>query len=407
MHLFLYGNSGVGKSTLIREVFSELGVAPAGFFSRKMPGEREGAFRLNLNPAMAADYSAASVVAEFSPESGWNVDAEKFDRLGLAALREIPAGGVVLLDELGMLERGAHAFRARVLSILSELPCRAVGVIKEKGDGFLESLKALPQMRVLEMTADNRDEIKAALTEHLRPRALSEALGIRPGVTAIVGGGGKTTAMLRLAKELSREHTCIVGTTTHIFPPELPTLIEPTAEEVKKALQEQNLICVGAPAKNGKFGAVNGELLKKLPSLAEYVVLEADGSRGLPLKAPAGHEPVIPENTTHVIAVAGMDGANRPIREVCHRPNLYAELLGTDQDHTVTPAEIAKALAHRSGQYKNVNCAFSVILNKSDSMERFRAARAAAAAFPGTAIIAGMQREPSVYEIWRDGICLW
>ena len=49
---------------------------------------------------------------------------------------------------------------------------------------------------------------------------LTEALGIRPGVTALVGAGGKTSALLQLARELrSAGHTVAITTTTHIFPP--------------------------------------------------------------------------------------------------------------------------------------------------------------------------------------------
>jgi len=304
---------------------------------------------------------------------------------------EIPAGSVVLAG-------------ADVSKELFDAPVRIVGAVD--GESLPEALLH-PQVTVVKVTEETRKEAEAALRRHLAFPRLSEVLGIQPGITAIVGGGGKTTTMLKLANELSAGHTCIVGTTTNIFSPELPTLIDPTEESIRAALREHSLICVGTPAKMGKLGAVSEELLQKLPSLAEYVILEADGSKGLPLKAPAAHEPVLPENTKLVVALAGMDGANKPIREVCHRPERYAELLGTELDHTVTPAEIAKVLAHRNGQYKNVTCAFTVILNKSDSTERFRAARGAAAAFPGTAIITAMQRDPAVYEIWRNGTCLW
>ena len=34
---------------------------------------------------------------------------------------------------------------------------------------------------------------------------LSRLLSVRPGVTALTGGGGKTAAMYRLARELRRE----------------------------------------------------------------------------------------------------------------------------------------------------------------------------------------------------------
>ena len=42
----------------------------------------------------------------------------------------------------------------------------------------------------------------------------AEALGIGPGVTALIGGGGKTSLMLTLAKELSSKGSIIICTTT-------------------------------------------------------------------------------------------------------------------------------------------------------------------------------------------------
>ena len=66
---------------------------------------------------------------------------------------------------------------------------------------------------------------------------LSEALQIRPGVTAIIGGGGKTTLMERLAHELSGKARVIVCTTTHIYPEKtMPCLVSPAQAEIAAAL---------------------------------------------------------------------------------------------------------------------------------------------------------------------------
>ena len=67
---------------------------------------------------------------------------------------------------------------------------------------------------------------------------LSEALQIRPGVTAIIGGGGKTTLMERLAHELSGKARVIVCTTTHIYPEKtMPCLVSPAQAEIAAALE--------------------------------------------------------------------------------------------------------------------------------------------------------------------------
>ena len=48
---------------------------------------------------------------------------------------------------------------------------------------------------------------------------LRELLEIGPGLTALIGGGGKTTLMYHLASELRQQGTVLVCTTTKIWPP--------------------------------------------------------------------------------------------------------------------------------------------------------------------------------------------
>ncbi len=216
-----------------------------------------------------------------------------------------------------------------------------------------------------------------------RNESLTDAFGIPRGVTALVGGGGKTTLMLRLAKELAgKGNRVIVTTTTHIFPPDgMTTLTHADVEAVRRALERESPVCVGTPAKEGKLSAP-ALMIGELALLADYVLAEADGAKKHPLKAPAAHEPVIPAQTALVIAVAGMDGIGKPIAEAAFRPALYAALLGTDEAHAVTPADAARVLTHPSGQRKSVTggMRFAVLLNKADDAARRRMAQEAAAA---------------------------
>ena len=70
-----------------------------------------------------------------------------------------------------------------------------------------------------------------------------------------------------------------------------------------------------------------GETLR----LATHVLCEADGAKGLPLKAHASYEPVVPRETNRLIYVAGADGLGQTIAQAAHRPQLYAALLGAAQ----------------------------------------------------------------------------
>ena len=75
---------------------------------------------------------------------------------------------------------------------------------------------------------------------------LRRMLGIQPGLTAIIGGGGKTTLLYALARELSQTARVIVCTTTHILPPEhLPCLTDGTETEIRRTLKKTKCVCVG------------------------------------------------------------------------------------------------------------------------------------------------------------------
>ena len=173
----------------------------------------------------------------------------------------------------------------------------------------------------------------------------AEALGVRKGVTAVIGGGGKTTLLRTLGEELARSGArVILATTTKFLPfPGIETV--PGGErEIAEALGRAPLVCAAAPwGESGKL-AESPVPMARLAALADYVLVEADGSAGLPLKAHAPHEPVIPAEAARTILVVGASGFGRPIREAAHRPERYAQLAECDIETAVTPEIAARVL---------------------------------------------------------------
>ena len=170
----------------------------------------------------------------------------------------------------------------------------------------------------------------------------AEALGVKPGVTSVIGSGGKTSLIAALARELPG--TVILTTTTHILPFEgIFTFTMQGMYGLAEKLAESHVVCVGSQAeKNGKL--VTPELgIDALASLADYVLVEADGARRLPLKAHAAWEPVIPACSDRTILVLGASGLGRPVREKVHRPELFCELAGCAPDDLATPELVARA----------------------------------------------------------------
>ena len=144
---------------------------------------------------------------------------------------------------------------------------------------------------------------------------ISALLEVEKGVTALIGGGGKTTLMYTMAEELRRRGTVLVTTSTHIQRPEqYPTLLTADAAAVTAALTTHGVVCVAGETAEGKLcaPALSFELLA---ALADFVLVEADGSKRLPQKAHAPHEPVIPPNACRTVYVVPPPRAvRRPVR---------------------------------------------------------------------------------------------
>ena len=206
---------------------------------------------------------------------------------------------------------------------------------------------------------------------------LYERLGVPCGVTAVIGSGGKTTLLCTLSRELPG--TVILTTTTHILPFEgVPLLTAPTTEdEVRAALARSRVLCLGTPAPEGKLTAPSLPF-SLLEQLADYVLVEADGSRRLPLKAHAPHEPVIPKEACCVLCVVGARGFDRPIREAVHRPEQFCTLTGARLDEPASPALAARVLAAEG---------FTQTIVLTGAAEKQRAAFSAAAQQYGLRVI--------------------
>ena len=167
-------------------------------------------------------------------------------------------------------------------------------------------------------------------------------LGVEPGITAVIGSGGKTSLLGRLAEEVPG--TVILCTTTHIRPfPAYPLLTEPTPEIVRQALANSRVLCLGTPCENNKLTAP-ALPLDVLAGLADYVLVEADGSRRLPLKAHAAWEPVVPAGSTQSVLVVGASGFGQPVREAVHRPERFCELARCSPDDVATPDAVAAVI---------------------------------------------------------------
>lgn len=214
---------------------------------------------------------------------------------------------------------------------------------------------------------------------------LSDALGITRGqLVAFVGGGGKTSAVLTVARELRvRGWRVVASTTTKVggrLESEMPVVLAADGrplEALGDVVDESGLaFLAGVRGPDGKLHGAEAALVASVleTGLADVVLVEADGARQRPLKVPERHEPIIPESTHLVAPFAGMDALGATIGpESVHRPELVRRYAG--EERTVTPGLVADILCDGDGGLKGVpaEAAAVPVLNKVDAATRLNA----------------------------------
>jgi len=213
-----------------------------------------------------------------------------------------------------------------------------------------------------------------------------EALGLAPRgeLVAIVGGGGKSSLMFALAEQLAGRG--VMTTTTRIFAEQMGRAAEVcTLDDANWRARldgvESSLLVVGRVEGERAMGVppeLPAELLAH--SRIDWVVVEADGSRMLPVKAPAAHEPVVPIGTTLLVLAVGIDALSKPIAEIAHRPERVSAITGLAETDTLTPAALARLLISPEGGLKNAASVerVAVLINKVESAVESALAREAA-----------------------------
>ena len=192
-------------------------------------------------------------------------------------------------------------------------------------------------------------------------------------VVSLVGGGGKTTLLYAFARHCAAKGwRVLVSTTTHIRQPGAHYAADEAALAALWAAGQYAV--AGVPAEQGKLTALPPEQLTRWMAQADIVLLEADGAKRLPCKAPAAHEPVLLPESDIVLGVAGLSALGRPLREVCFRLEQACALLGAAPETLLTPELLARLLASEQGGRKQVgNRRFSVVLNQADDPARIAA----------------------------------
>jgi probable selenium-dependent hydroxylase accessory protein YqeC len=211
------------------------------------------------------------------------------------------------------------------------------------------------------------------------------------GVISLVGAGGKTSLMFRLARELAEGgDSVLTTTTTKIFEPTtdqaahviLAQSLSKLKAQASGLLKDQRHICAAAARQpeQRKLGGFLPEIIDGIYNsrLFRWIIVEADGAAGRPLKVPAEHEPVIPACTTHVVGLVGLNGVGRPLNEQwVFRLRQFVEVTGLEPGAAVSEIAVTRLLLHANGIFKSspLEAACIAFCNQADVSENFSAGR--------------------------------
>ena len=168
MRLFLTGNPGVGKTTVIRGVVERLEeVTCAGFYTedKRQSGQRIGFRIVTLD---GQEGSLASLGRKEPTVGRYSIHVEEFEKLVLPGLNPGTAPiDLYVIDEIGKMELLSRKFRSKIIDLLAQ-PANLLATIAKKGKGFIDQIKDRNDIELIEVTRTNRDQLPEALVRKIK-----------------------------------------------------------------------------------------------------------------------------------------------------------------------------------------------------------------------------------------------
>ena len=247
------------------------------------------------------------------------------------------------------------------------------------------------------------------------------------GVVSLVGAGGKTSLMFKIAHEIAETgEPVLTTTTTKIYAPEpeqssclivsdsVETIVSQASDFHKNKKLHVTAATSQLPGENKLIG-LTPETIDVLSekNIFRWILVEADGAAGRPLKVPAEHEPVIPESTKLVIGLAGLSGVGKPMTEEwVHRMERFSLITGLSTGHEIAAADVCNVIIHNKGIFKGApgDAARLVFLNQADVTGGFETGKQIANLLVQQKktelrriIIGQLEKEPPVLEYYDMG----
>ena len=211
---------------------------------------------------------------------------------------------------------------------------------------------------------------------------LSNYIGlVKKDILSIVGAGGKTTMMFKLAEELRLGNKILVTTTTKIYLPSLDKcdfICTDKNNFFKYSSMNENgsyVLGLGINEENKILGLSIKDLDELVPYF-DYILIEADGAKEKRLKAWSEFEPIIHWKTTKTIGIMDIQSLGMLINEDnIHRSKIFCEITGAHEGETVTLKHLTELILNPLGLFKGAKGEKILFINKAEDLNKLTLAK--------------------------------
>lgn len=189
-------------------------------------------------------------------------------------------------------------------------------------------------------------------------------------IISITGAGGKTSLMASLALSLSKKGRVLVTTSTKIALPKEGFDRLFTGFDTYFDDKEAKIVCLGEMLEGKeKLASIGHDNLSKIIDDFDYILIEADGCRNLPLKFWYDYEPVVYDFTTKVIGILPIKIMGKLTSEdFIYNFQGFSKNIGTG---IIDSKMINKLIAYDKGFYKGFEKEKYFFFNQVESKEDF------------------------------------
>ena len=205
---------------------------------------------------------------------------------------------------------------------------------------------------------------------------LKNKLKISKGaVISIVGAGGKTSFMFRLAEELREDFKVLVTTSTKIYKPKNESFdyifFEKEEFNIARTLNDKGVYVLSEGInEDNKLMAISEEGFEKVKADFDIAIIEADGSKEKPLKGWNNYEPVIFESTTKTVGIIDITVLGEKVDEkIVHRMDEFLRISKLRIGNIINEEALINMIFNENGMFKNTSGEKNIFINKVETQK--------------------------------------